>query len=81
MTHPTGTKCEIRIIYDREDFRVINNGESPQETFNIIVQRKIGNEWKEAASFNSLSDDYAYTNARECCDRLKRASDRMEQSA
>ena len=38
-------------------------------TYNIQVQVKTGDTWELYHGFNSLSDDYAYTNAMEAASR------------
>lgn len=55
----------MKVIYDFKNARVINNGTDPGTANNIIVQIKDGDGWKDVGSHNSLSDDYAYTSARD----------------
>lgn len=58
------------VLYDFGSHRVINTGRSPMEVANnIIVQELTADGWRDVRGFNSLSDDYAYTNAREAAER------------
>lgn len=60
-------------LYTFKGFRVINTGDDPSKvSTNIIVQKKVGDEWERVAGFNSLSDDYAYSNARDLAQRMAR---------
>ena len=47
------------IVYDYGISRVVTAG------LEVIVQIKAGNGWKDVRSFNRMSDDYAFTNARD----------------
>ena len=44
----------VRINYDGSPFDV---------TYDVKVEQLVDGEWKMVRGFNSLSDDYAYTNA------------------
>jgi len=50
----------VRIVYDGSPFDVL---------YDIKVERFVNGEWKFYAGFNSLSDDYAFTAARESAAR------------
>ena len=55
----------MRIIHNYGLVRVISLGDPFNNTYNIQVQVKTGDTWELYHGFNSLSDDYAYTNAKE----------------
>jgi hypothetical protein len=59
-----------RVIRDFGCVRVVDNGRSPMDGDDIIVQVRAGDGWRDLAGFNSLSDDYAFTNARETAERF-----------
>ncbi len=40
----------------------------------VIIQVKDPNGWRDGRGFNSISDDYAYTNARDEAIRIERES-------
>lgn len=46
----------VRIVYDGSPFDVL---------YDIKVERLVGGEWKFYDGYNSLSNDYAFTEARE----------------
>jgi hypothetical protein len=51
----------IRIMYTNNPFDDAND---------VQVQRFLDFEWKMVRGYNSMSDDYAYTNAKEYAQRL-----------
>ena len=55
----------MRVITDLGLVRVISKGDPIQHSKNIHVERLLDGVWIQVQGFNSLSDDYAYTNARE----------------
>lgn len=55
----------MRVITDLGLVRVISKGDPMQHSKNIHVERLLDGVWIQVQGFNSLSDDYAYTNARE----------------
>lgn len=60
------------VIHDFGPVRVIRNGKDPREvSADILVQEKIEGDWCTVCGFNSCSDDYAYTNARDAALRHK----------
>jgi hypothetical protein len=72
----TGQQEGIKVPYERlidsygESHRVIANGKSATGADDIEVQRRAdGGEWITIRTFNSISDDYAYLNAREWAQR------------
>lgn len=69
------TKIEIgTIIADFGSARVVAcSDRDARKENNIIVQERDGfGGWKEVGSYNSLSNDYAYTSAREDAARVAR---------
>lgn len=66
----TTTATPTRIVYDFGTARVIDSGLSPFDGDDLIVEQRRDEQWVRVCSFNSLSDDYAYTNASNCARRL-----------
>lgn len=62
----------MRIINDYGLVRVISLGDPFHNVYDIQVQVKDKESWELYHGFNSLSDDYAYTNAREAAGRAIR---------
>ena len=60
---------EMRIVFDYGLVRVVSLGDPFNNSADIQVQVKNGENWMFHTGFNSLSDDYAYTNAREAAGR------------
>ena len=61
----------MRIIHDYGLVRVVSVGDPYNVTYNIRVEiyDNDADIWRLWHGFNSLSDDYAYTNAREAAGR------------
>lgn len=59
----------MRIINDYGLVRVISLGDPFHNRYDIQVQVKDKDSWELYHGFNSLSDDYAYNNAREAASR------------
>lgn len=61
----------MRIIHDYGLVRVVSVGDPYNVTYNIRVEvyDNDADIWRLWRGFNSLSDDYAYTNAREAAGR------------
>ena len=55
----------MRVIHDYGLVRVISLGDPFKHSHDIQVQHQRDGEWHLYQGFNSLSDDWAYTNARE----------------
>ena len=55
----------MRVITDLGLVRVVSKGDPMQHSSNIHVERLLDGIWIQVQGFNSLSDDYAFTNARE----------------
>ena len=55
----------MRVIHDYGLVRVVSLGDPFNLTYDIEVQCQRDGEWHLYQGFDSLSDDYAYTNARE----------------
>ena len=61
----------MRIISDWGLVRIVSHGDPFGRAYDIVVETRAlpGEEWKFYHGFNSLSDDYAYTNAKEAAGR------------
>lgn len=59
-------ETDMRVITDLGLVRVVSKGDPFQHSSDIHVERLLDGSWIQHQGFNSLSDDYAYTNAREC---------------
>ena len=59
------------VMHDYGLVRIVREGDPFTKAFDIVVQfrENLESEWKMYHGFNSLSDDYAYTNAREAAGR------------
>jgi hypothetical protein len=68
------TYCRILGVYGQ--YRAISNGKSATGADDIEVQAMVGDEWVAMKTFNSISDDYAYLNAREWAERLAQSAKR-----
>ena len=55
----------MRVIHDYGLVRVVSLGNPFKLTYDIEVQCQRDGKWHLYQGFNSLSDDWAYTNARE----------------
>ena len=55
----------MRVIHDYGLVRVVSLGDPFNLTYDIEVQCQRDGEWHLYQGFDSLSDDWAYTNARE----------------
>ena len=61
---------EARVIYDFGAARVVS---LPGESLDIFVQKRDGvGGWDTVGSYNRMSDDYAFTNARDAAEKLAR---------
>jgi hypothetical protein len=59
-------------MYISNDFgkvRIVHDGSPFEVSYDIRVEWLVDGEWKLYQGFNSLSDDYANTNAREAAGR------------
>ena len=62
----------MRVMHNFGLVRIINTEQDPRECgYNIRVEtlNQNTNEWSLYHGFNTISDDYAYTNAREAAGR------------
>lgn len=61
----------MRVVHDYGLVRVIRDGDPFSKAYDIVVQSRnsVDSDWEFYHGFNSLSDDYAYTNAREAAGR------------
>ncbi len=48
-----------------ETIRINYQGNAMQEAYDVKVEQLINGEWKMVRGYNSMSDDYAFTNAKE----------------
>jgi hypothetical protein len=54
-----------------DTIRIVFLNESPMNvTYDIIVEEYRGGFWSKVIGYNSLSDDYAHTNARQYAEKL-----------
>ena len=64
----------MRIVSDYGLVRIVHEGDPFNNVYDIRVESRdsIDNEWCLFHGFNTLSDDYAYTNSREAAARAIR---------
>lgn len=56
---------KTRVLHDFGTARVVATGISPFDGDDLVVQKRDGDAWVQVLRFNSLSNDYAYTSARD----------------
>ena len=59
----------MRIAHDFGLVRIVHLGSPFEHASDIVVETLENGEWKRYQGFNSMSDDYAHTNAREAAGR------------
>lgn len=59
----------MRIVNDWGKVRIVHDGSPFEVSHDIKVEWLVEGEWKLYQGFNSLSDDYAFTNSREAAGR------------
>ena len=60
----------MRVAHDFGLVRIVHLGSPMDHASDIVVETlDADGVWKRFAGFNSLSDDYAFTNSREAADR------------
>ena len=60
----------MRVAHDFGLVRIVHLGDPMQHASDIVVEtQEADGTWKRYAGFNSLSDDYAFTNSREAAGR------------
>lgn len=59
----------MRIAHDFGMVRIVHNGDPMQTSYDIRVEWLVNGNWELYHGFNSLSDDYAYTNSKEAANR------------
>jgi hypothetical protein len=59
----------MRVINDYGLVRIVSDGDPLKDLFDIKVEVNKDEEWYLYHGFNSFTDDYAYTNAREAASR------------
>lgn len=57
------------VMHDYGLVRIVRDGDPFVKSYDIRVEVKENDTWKLYHGFNTLSDDYAYTNAREAAGR------------
>lgn len=57
------------VMHDYGLVRIVRDGDPFVKSYDIRVEVKENDAWKLYHGFNTLSDDYAYTNAREAAGR------------
>jgi hypothetical protein len=72
----------MRVINDYGLVRVVNMGDPFSVSCDIVVEIKENDQWEFYCGFNSLSDDYAYTNAAAAAGRaIKRKAEEIINTA
>ena len=60
----------MRVAHDYGKVRIVHLGSPMEHASDIVVEtQEADGTWKRYAGFNSLSDDYAYTNSQEAAGR------------
>ncbi len=59
----------MRIAHDFGMVRIVHSGDPMQTSYDIRVEWLVNGNWELYHGFNSLSDDYAYTNSKEAANR------------
>ena len=59
----------MRVVNDWGKVRIVHDGSPFDVTYDVRVEWLVNGEWTLYHGFNSLSDDYAFTNSREAADR------------
>jgi hypothetical protein len=60
----------VRLIYETTFSRVVSYAKATERSEEIILERKIGSKWERYLAFDTMSNDYAYTEARAYADKL-----------
>jgi hypothetical protein len=61
--------CKMRVANDFGKVRIVYDGDPFNTAYDIRVEWLVNEQWELYHGFNSLSDDYAHTNAREAAGR------------
>ena len=69
----TQGSAEEDLVYDFGHFRVITRKPKTEYGDTVFVQEFTGSSWEDRRSFNSLSDDYAFSNAKDDAKQRDRA--------
>ena len=59
----------MRIAHDFGLVRIVHNGSPFDTAYDVRVEWLVDGKWQLYHGFNSLSDDYAFTNSREAAGR------------
>ena len=62
----------MRVAKDLGNVRIVHEGSPFDVAYDIRVEKLVDDEWKHVVGFNSLSDDYANTNAYEAAIRTSK---------
>lgn len=68
-----------RVLWDFGSHRVVDLPVNPREANDVEVQQLQGGGWHRVTSYNSLSCDYAYTNARDAAKRMADSDELLPQ--
>ena len=60
----------VRVIYNFGAARVVSRPAAGPYDDNIFVQERVGRRWRDVAHYNSMSNDYAFTSARDHAKRI-----------
>ena len=66
------------VLWEGQFFRAVSLPISPRDNaYDIVIERCDGGNWRqESGGYNSLSNDYAYTSAREDAEKRERQCQR-----
>lgn len=59
----------MRVVHDFGRVRIVHDGSPFDVAYDVKVEWLIDGEWELYHGFNSLSDDYAFTNSQEAAGR------------
>ena len=59
----------MRVVHDWGRVRIVHDGSPFDTAYDVKVEWLVEGKWKLYHGFNSLSDDYAFTNSQEAAGR------------
>ena len=59
----------MRVVHDWGRVRIVHDGTPFDTAYDVRVEWLVDGEWELYHGFNSLSDDYAFTNSQEAAGR------------
>lgn len=59
----------MRVVHDWGRVRIVHDGSPFDTAYDVKVEWLVEGKWKLYHGFNSLSDDYAFTNSQEAASR------------